>query len=242
MVLDKWIPFFTKLVWPTLIVGLVAVYHADAGSLVHNFAEAIKAGRSVRIGDLLEIGAGAPIGDLVKASAPDLGRDIDISVSTVGGYQDFVEKGSYAFLDQLRGQLQQSQGKTIDVLVVSSGREYSTKLLRSYVATLGIRYVVFRDGDRFAGWMEAGLFNSQLPPQDTDERWSYAQLHDQLLGRHDDSVSSATSALDVLKKLEDVKVESIAIVDDGHFKSIVTREGIIAKLLAASILEQKKET
>jgi CBS domain-containing protein len=242
MPLESWIPLFTKMVWPAVAVGVVAVYHDETGALLHNFNAAITAGRPVKVADWLEIGAGTPIGDLVKVSATDPGKNIDLSMNRVGGYEEFTFKGSAEFLTQLQEQLRASPGKTIDVLVVAAGHEYSTKLLRSYIAALGIRYVVFEEGERFAGWMDSGLFNSQLPPTETEERWPYEQLRDRLLGLHKQSVAPTTSALDVLKLMEHERVESIAVVDDGKFKSIVSREAIIAKLLVASVFKQEQET
>jgi len=242
MPLESWIPLFTKMVWPAVAVGAVAVYHDETGALLHNFNAAITAGRPVKVADWLEIGAGTPIGDLVKVSATDPGKNIDLSVSRVGGYEEFVFKGSAEFLDQLQRQLRESPGKTIDVLVVASGHGYSTKLLRSYIGALGIRYVVFEDGDKFVGWMDAGLFNSQLPPLEQEEQWPYERLRDQMLGLHNQSVAPTTSALDVLKLMETQKVDSIAVVDNGKFKSIVSREAIIAKLLIASVFKQEQQT
>lgn len=242
MPIESWIPLFTKLVWPAVAVGVVAVYHDETGALLRNLNTAITAGRPVKVADWLEIGAGTPIGELARASGADLGKDIDLSVNTVGGYEEFVFKGSAEFLDRLQRQLRESPGKTIDVLVVAAGHEYSTKLLRGYISALGIRYVVFEEGDRFVGWMDAGLFNSQLPPAEQEERWPFERLRDQLLGLHQQSVTPTTSALDVLKVMEAERVESIAIVDEDKFKSIVSREGIIAKLLTASVFKQEQET
>ena len=242
MPLESWIPLFSKLVWPAFAVGVVAPYHDETGRLLDNFNDAIGAGRSVKVADWLEIGAGTPIGQLVQASAADVGKEIDISVNRVGGYEEFAVKGSAEFLAQLQQRLRESPGKTIDVLMIVSGHAYSTKLLRSYVAALGIRYVVFADDDRFVGWMDAGLFNSQLPPPEQDDQWPYERLRDQLLGLHTQSVAPTTSALNVLKLMESQKLESVAVVDEGRFKSIVSREGIIAKLLMASVLKEEQET
>src|SRR5262245_40659487 len=198
MPLESWVPLFTKMVWPAFAIGVVAVYHEDAGKLLANVNEAITSGRAVKVADWLEIGAKTQIGQLVNASAPDPGKNIDLSVSRVGGYEEFVFKGSAEFLDRLQQQLRQSNGKTIDVLVVASGNTYITKLLRSYIAALGIRYVVFEEGDRFAGWMDAGLFNSQLPvpkgqENQDEEKWSYDYLREHLVGLHEQSVPTTMS-------------------------------------------------
>jgi hypothetical protein len=242
MALDAWVPLFAKLVWPAVIVGVGTVYHAEAGRLVGNFNNAIEAGRSVKVVDLFEIGAGTPIGEVVEATAKDVGKEIDLSVNAIGGYDAFVDKGSGQFLYELQERLRQSPGQTIEVLGLRDGYRYSTKLLHSYVESLGIRYVVFQEGDRFVGWIDAGLFNSQLPPPERDEQWDYSQLLGALVGRHEQFVPAETSALDVLRIMEQEKLESIAVVENGAFKSMVSREAILAKLLTATILKGGQET
>jgi hypothetical protein len=106
---------------------------------------------------------------VVEATAKDVGKEIDLSVNAIGGYDAFVDKGSGQLLYELQDRLRQSPGQTIEVLGLRDGFRYSTKLLHSYVESLGIRYVVFQQGDHFVGWIDAGLFNSQLPPPERDE-------------------------------------------------------------------------
>jgi hypothetical protein len=48
--------------------------------------------------------------------------------------------------------------------------------------------------------------------------------------------------LDVLRIMEQEKLESIAVVENGAFKSMVSREAILAKLLTATILKGGQET
>ena len=242
MAVDAWVPLFAKLIWPAVIVTVGGIYHEEAGRLIGNLNGAIESGRSVKVVDIFEVGAGTPIGEVVKASATDVGKELDLSVNSVGTYDAFVGKGSSALLYSLQDKLRESPGQTIDVLGLRNGLTYSTTLLHNYIESLGIRYVVFQDGDRFVGWMEAGLFNSQLPPPETDEQWDYTKLLSYLVGRHDQSVPVSASALDTLRIMEQGKVDSIAVVDGETFKSMVTREAILSKLLTTTLLKSGQET
>jgi hypothetical protein len=241
MSLDKWVPLFSKLVWPAVIVGVVGVYRDEAGTLIQNVTKAIGEGRSVEVPGILKVGERTSIGELVSMAPADVGKNIDLSVDAVGGFEEIVRKGDSRLLDQLQQRLRESPGKTIDILVLAAGQQYSPRLMSEYIASLGIRYVVFQDGERFAGWMDAGLFNSQLPKSEQEQWLPYNNLRSDLVGLHEESVPSDTSALDVLKKMEEEKVDSIAVVDAERLKSIVSREGIIAKLLVASIVKPKQD-
>ena len=236
--MKEWVPLFSQLVWPAFLIGLLVVFWKDAGGVIKRIEEAIVEGRSVQVGEWLKIGERTAIGELASAGAAEIGEDVDLSVDAVGGYQDFVEKSSFEVLERLKSKLHQTPTQRIDVMLITSGRIYSTKLLSSYIASLGIRFVVFQDAGRFDGWMGAGLFNSQLPTQ--DDQWPYDRLRSELIGVSDASVSPAASAIDVLKAMDAAKVENMAVVDNGRFKFIANRESIIAKLLTASIFKNKE--
>ena len=189
---------------------------------------------------MFEIGEGTPIGEVVKASATDAGTDLDLS--GVQSFNSVAEKGSSSALEQLQDKLRQSEGQTIEVLALRDKSQYSIDLLHQYIETLGIRYVVFQSDGRFVAWMDAGLFNSQLPPAGLGEWWESDKLFDRLVGRHDQSVPATASALDVLRIMEQTKVDSIAVLDGETFKSMVTREAILSKLLTSTTLKSGQET
>jgi CBS domain-containing protein len=158
-------------------------------------------------------------------------------VETVGGYKEFVEKSSFMVLEKLRRQLHNSPTQRIDVLLITSNKRYSIKLLSSYVSTLGIRFIVFQKQGAFDGWMDTGLFNSQLPTQ--DNAWSYDHLHSRLIGIRQDSVTSDTSAVEVLKAIDKGNTENIAVVDNDKFRFIVNRGNILSKLLTATLFKNE---
>lgn len=242
MAVDAWVPLFAKLIWPAVIVTVGGIYHEEAGRLIGNLNGAIESGRSVEVIDIFKVGAGKPIGEVVNASATDVGTEIDLSVGNVQSFNAIAEKGSSSALAQLQDRLRQSPGQTIEVLALRDDVTYSIELLHQYIGSLGIRYVVFQSNGKFTAWMDAELFNSQLPRPEEGGYWEYHKLFDRLVGWHDQSVSTMATARDVLQIMEDSKIDSIAVLDDGAFKSMVTREAILAKLLTSTILKSGQET
>ena len=239
--ISAWVPFFSKLVWPVLIVGMVIAFRGEAAALIKRVEEAIGEGRAVEVWDLFKIGERTSIGTLAEVKATDVGSGIDLSVDRVGGFEEVVRKGSSRLLDQLKRKLQESPGARIDVMMVTSDQRYSTKLLGNYITSLGIRFVVFQEEGRFAGWIDAGLFNSQLPSGERDRIVTYPDLRQKILGISQDSVPPDTSALEVLKAMEASRSESIAVVEGKDFKFMVSRESIIAKLLTATLFQAEEK-
>lgn len=234
--IKDWIPLFSKLVWPLFISLLILLFNDQVRGAFSQVIEAVAEGRSVQVGDWLKIGEKTSIAELSAKKGSEIGQSLDISVESVGGYQEFVEKSSYSVLERIQSQLRESPGRRIDVLAVTSSKRYSSELLKSYITTLGIRFVVFQKNGEFDGWLEAGLFNSQLPGR--DQLLSYATLRDHLLGVRTESVPSASSAIEVLKAMENVNAENIAVVDGGQFRFIADRGSILSKLMTASLLKQ----
>jgi hypothetical protein len=235
--LDSYIPLFSKLVWPALIIGALLAYHGRIDSILCHVDDAISRGQPVEIGNYFKLGEAISVEQLHNFAPADVGKDIDLT--KVGGYSAFTEKGSSALLDQLHKQLQNDpKGKTIDLLLLTSGGQYSAELLRRYILELGIRFVLFTDNEKFDSWIEAPLFSAQLPRSDpgADKMLSYKDLLGGTIGRRTDRVPAATSAVDTLKTMESERLANIAVVDDANkFKFIASRDGIVAKLFVESL-------
>ena len=91
------------------------------------------------------------------------------------------------------------------LLVTDDIRNYSIKLLKAYVATLGLRYVVFQQNNKFTGWMNSGPFVAQLPADPEDKMTiPFANLAD-LKGINKHSVKPGASAKEVLEKMQEPK-------------------------------------
>lgn len=236
--LRDWVPLLSELVWPLFIGGVFVAFRAQVGRLFEALVAAVGEGRAVELGDWLKIGEKTAIGDLggatAQADAGDGPERIDISVEKVGGYRDFVEKSSYSVLEDVRQQLQRDPRRRIDVLLVTSGKRYDAQLLARYISTLGIRFVVFERDGRFDGWLDAGMFNAQLPTQ--EQSLAYDDLRSGLLGIHTDRVAPDASALAVLRTMDDARSEFVAVVDDDRFRFIAERGGILSRLMTSALL------
>ena len=88
--MKEWVPLFSALVWPLFIIAIVLIFREDARRLGNHVLDAIGEGRGVKFGDLLEISAKASIADVEKREPGLSGEAIDLSVDSVGGYDEFV--------------------------------------------------------------------------------------------------------------------------------------------------------
>lgn len=198
--------------------------------------DVIKEGRKVKVGDWLEIGERTSIGELSDFTDPDLSKSLDISIDSVGGYEEFVEKGSEQLMNQVKARLQQRGTQRIDVLVISSDKYYAGKLVIEYIKSLGIRFVVFQKNGLFDGWIDASSFSPQISPY---EDYPYSKLRDEIVGVTDASASSGETAIEVLRKMESLKVNSIAIVEDQKFRFITDRVSILSKLITRALVKDR---
>ena len=228
--MKEWVPLFSALVWPLFIIAIVLIFREDARRLGNHVLDAIGEGRGVKFGDLLEISAKASLADVEKREPGLSGEAIDLSVDSVGGYDEFVGQGSYALLDQIHRQVVSGQRRAIDVLMITNDRYYSSRLLRDYIATLGIRYIVYTDGGRFDGWTKSSLFAGQVPTH--DKTLNYSQLRHDISGVLAETVGPGKSAGAVLQTMQEKALDALAVVDQsGEFRFIVEREAIVAKLV-----------
>lgn len=69
--LKDWIPLFTEIVWPLFILVFIALFRRQISQTLRVIADAVKAGRSVKIGDWLKIEA---LGNENKA----IGKELDL--------------------------------------------------------------------------------------------------------------------------------------------------------------------
>ena len=234
--IKDWIPLFSKLVWPLFIALILILFRNHMISIIRKIIQAIGEGRSVEFGDWFKIGEKTSIAELSAKKASDVGDELDISVESVGGFEEYVEKSSESLLTRLRQKLRNSPTQRIDVLLVVSGKSYSTKLLSSYISTLAIRFVVFQKENQFDGWMDAGLFNSQLSTK--DEQLTYDGIRAKLIGIRYETASPSDSSIDVLKAMDKANIENIAVVDSTRFRFIAERGSILSKLITATLFNR----
>ncbi len=235
--LKDWIPFFSTLVWPLFIALILVLFRNQIKSIIKKIIQAIGEGRSVQIGDWLRIGEKTTIAELAGRTTAEVGEALDISVDSVGGFEEFVEKSSYSVLENLRQKLQTAPTQRIDVLLIVSGKKYSSRLLRSYISDLAIRFVVFQKQNQFDGWIDAGMFNSQLPTMDV--QMTYDDIRRDIIGIRKETVAPGDSSVAVLKAMDKSNLENIAVVDGDQFRFIAERGSILSKLITTTLFKEK---
>ena len=237
-----WIPFFSKLVWPLFLGALLLSYQGPIRALADQVIAAVSQGRSVAFGDWLQIGEATDIAALSMGPGDGAAGDMTVSVGDVAGFAEVTTKGSAAQLGDLRRRIEQGELDRIDVLMVPDDRRYSLRLLGRYINSLGIRFVVFREGARFAGWIDSGLFLSQLPsaPDGDDLYLGYGDLRELVSGVRGLTVEPGASLLDVLALMDEAEAEHVAVVDEaGQFRFIASRSAITSKLVTKALLAQR---
>jgi len=161
-----------------------------------------------------------------------------LTMEAVGGSADILEKGSLQDLAGAEAQLQQGQ-RRFDLLGVSTGHNYSGELLVAYVSRLAPKFVIFRRGDKFDGWIDAGVFSSQLRPHET---YSYERLLQVTQGLHKESIGKSATAREALEKMQALHLDHLAAVDgEQQFQFMLSRDEILSKVVTAVVLSQPAE-
>jgi hypothetical protein len=155
--MKDWIPLINKLVWPVIIGVSLLIFHKEFNEVYTVALERMKSGGSIEIGGLFKLGEKA-----TETEIKDLSLN-NISIEGIGGAEGVVRKGSQSSLDRIQEELANSPEKIINTLLVTDDIEiYSVALLKEYVSTLGLHYVVFQERSKFVGWMTSDLFVAQL--------------------------------------------------------------------------------
>ena len=231
--LNNWIPLIMKLVWPFFIVTALLIFNQQATEIYDVVLKSIKAGRSVEIGGFLKLGEAAnqtEIGDLSLA---------EISIEGIGGSDGVVRKGSSSHLRKLQRELQENPSKTINTLLLPDGITYSVNLIKQYISTLGLRFVVFQQRGIFDGWISSSAFVAQLPEDQSTV--DYNELRDSIIGVNEQTVGPNDSAKVVLEKMQELHIDSIPVVDsDKRWLFFANRGEILARLMTTIILEKNE--
>ena len=235
--ISAWIPLLSKLVWPFITLVLLVIFHREASEVYSVVLNSMKAGRSVEIGGFLKLGEAAD-----KTEIGTLSHE-DISIKGIGGASGVTRKGGRSDLARLQNELRENPSKKINTLLLPDGKTYSVDLLKQYVGTLGLRFVLFQRRGKFDGWMPASTFVAQLPdhlPQ-REEPIGYSQLKNGMIGVSPQSVNPDGSAKEVLAKMQELHIDSIPVVDtNGYWLFFASREEILASLMSTIILESEE--
>jgi hypothetical protein len=232
--LSDWIPLITKLVWPLIIVVSLVVFHQQAAQIYNIVLNSMKSGRSVEIGGFLKLGEAA-----TNTQISDLAFE-DISIKGIGGAAGVVRKSSGSHLLTLQQEIRNNPLKTINTLLLPDNTNYSVDLLKQYVGTLGLKFVVFQQRGRFDGWISASTFIAQLPAQNTT--LDYDQLKARVVGINQQTVNPELSAKEVLEKMQQLHIDSIPVVDaKQRWLFFANRGEILARLMTTMILQEKNQ-
>jgi CBS domain-containing protein len=231
--LSNWIPLLTKLVWPFFVVIFVLIFNQQATEIYNVVLSSIKSGRSVEIGGFLKLGEAAN-----QTEIGDLSHN-DISIKGIGGPSGVVRKGTSSHLRRLQRELQDNPSKTINTLLVPDRITYSVELLKQYISTLGLQFVVFQRSGMFDGWISSSTFVAQLP-EDKDTV-DYPELRNRIIGVNEQTVRPNDSAKEVLRKMQELHIDSIPVVDsDKRWLFFANRGEILARLMTTIILEKNE--
>jgi len=232
---SKWVPFFSESIWPIFFLFLIFVFKDQIGSAYIEILEAIKEGRPIKIGDWFSIGERTTISQLVANKQDMESGTFELTASDMSQNEDEVVKGSYEKLNRIQERIRLNPGIRIKVLEVKDNVNlFSTDMLKKYISTLGIRYVVFKTNDKFDGWIEASAFVAQLP---LGELFKYNKLKIHIAGVLTDSIPKNENAISILKKMEEKNLDSLAVVENGKFLFMVSRGFILSKLMTKSLFK-----
>jgi hypothetical protein len=197
---------------------------ADIYSIAY---ERLQSGGSIEIGGFLRLGEKA-----TDTAIRDLGPT-NIPIEGIGGAEGVVRKDSRHALAQVQQHLADNPESAINTLLVTDEIQvYSVPLLKEYVGTLGLTYVVFQEGNAFSSWMTSSLFVAQLPEDGTA---AYRELR-QMRGIRKESVGPRTSAREVLQKMQELHVDSLPVVDENGKRLFFANRGETLANLITSIL------
>jgi CBS domain-containing protein len=231
--MKDWIPLINKLVWPGILGLLLLLFHNEVREVYTLTIERIKAGGSVEIGGFLKLGERA-----TNTKIKDLSVN-DLSIEGLDGSEGVVRKGSRSALERLQEELAASPTRSINTLLLTDDiRYYSVPLLKEYVSTLGLRYVVFLERNRFIGWMSSGPFVAQLPSAEESVRFRDLKT---MAGISKHFVKPGSSAKIVLETMQELHVDSLPVVDEnGKWHFFANRGEILARLMTSVILSEEE--
>lgn len=239
--IKDFVPLVEKLIWPVFIVIMLLSFSREARDIYGILKQRLSEGASIKIGGFLELGE--------KASETEIGQlgFANLRIEAIGGPAEAVSKESLGALDRLRQEIKASPSRRIDTLRVDDGKIYSPTLLRDYVSMLGVRFIVFESGGNFDGWMDAGVFVSQVallrpgasPGELAQANLRYAEIRGQMAGISKESALPSDSAKQVLQKMQKLHLENLPIVKDNRFVFFANRGEILSGLITSYILEPR---
>jgi len=239
----NWSPIISKIIWPIFIVIILIVFSGEV-SKRYNLVleEVIEKGRSLEVGSFFKLGESARETPVAKLAQKDL------PIEAIGGGQEsgVIEKASIELLYTLKNNLSSSPLQKMDVLLVTDAKIYSNDALEKYIASLGVRFILFQklgkfdgwiDSGKFAGQLRAGIFARELLPK---QIYSYTELKLIIAGISKEYIKATDTAFQVLKKMQSLHVDNLPVIDaNKNFMFFINRGEILSTLMTTIILEEQ---
>jgi len=229
----EWSPLLTKLVWPFFIIFALIIFNKEARELYDILLTSIKSGRSVEIGGFLKLGEAADKTKISELSANN------IPIKGIGGSEGVIRKGSRRHLILLQEELKRDPSKNINTLLLPNNILYAPSLLKEYIATLGLKYVVFQRNGKFDGWISSSVFVAQLPKGINSVR--YDNLKQEIVGIRKEMVNDDSTVTNVLEQMQELHIDSIPVVDKNERWLFFANRGEILARMMTNIMLKKDE-
>ena len=240
----NWSPIIAKLVWPVFALIILIAFKGEIFEIYALLKkEVAEEGRSFET-PFFKLGESASKTSIATISLADvsieaIGSSTETS-ETAGLESELVTKGSLSELDRIKRRLSGSPLKKVDVLAVTDRSIYSGEALKTYIATLGVRFIVFQKSGKFDKW----IYASNLVGQLEDKAYSYAELTSEIVGVSSAHVKDDSTVSQVLEKMKFLRITSLPVVDaNDRLKFFTDRGEILSSLLTSLILpESNSET
>lgn len=160
-----------------------------------------------------------------------------IPIEAVGGNATMLEKGSLVTLRETLSFLQSTKNARIDVLTIVPQKRYSGDLLQKYISVLNIKFIVFKT-DKLEGWIDSSSFSGQIKSW---KIYTYDDLKDEIIGINNEYVVKSASTMDVLRKMQELHIDNIAVVNDNRkFEFMASRNDVLSKVLTSALVSESK--
>lgn len=234
-------PLATKLVWPVFAGVLLVAFGPEAREFYDVVMDRVRGGAGVELGGfkLSEQARTTQVGQLSLANLP---------IEAIGGVAGTVEKASLSKLESLRARVAAQPRRRIDTLRIVDGSRYSPTVLKDYVTSLGVRFVIFEKRGTFDGWIDAGLLLSQVPlltpgmPESELRAVAvgYDELRSRIVGIDGEHVVHTDSAQQVLERMQKLHTDHLPVLNQGRFAFFASRGEILSSLISNFLTADQK--
>lgn len=220
-----------QLIWPLFIILLILFNRGRFEQLV----DSVIKGRAVEIGGLIKIGEG-----LQNTEIKTVGSG-DFSMEAVEGDGMMIEKGGGHELEQLQRKLASGEITKINNMLIRTDKLYVPEMLLKYISSLGIKYVIFENGQKYDGWISASAFSGQLLSMNPRAGLYYNDLKAQIHGISTSAVQDTAKTSVVLELMKKDKADDVAVLKGEKFRYVVSKQDILTTVISKVLLEESEK-